>query len=152
MTRAEASIETKIELIQGAGADEFVQRIRQELARYNELKTGDRHWCPLVLSLTDANAQIIGGLVGELFWNAVHVELLWVADEHRRRGYGRRLMQKVEGEARARGADLVYLNTFSFQAPAFYERLGYKQFGELPDTPKGAKRMWYVKKLTDHVA
>jgi predicted N-acetyltransferase YhbS len=61
-------------------------------------------------------------------------------------------MEKAEGEARARGASLVYLNTFSFQAPAFYERLGYEQFGELADTPKGAKRMWYVKKLTDNVA
>jgi GNAT superfamily N-acetyltransferase len=152
MRNTETSLEPKVELVQGTNADELIQRIRQELARFNEMKTGDRHWSPLVLSLTDANAQIIGGLVGELFWNALHVELLWVADAHRRRGYGRRLMEKAEGEARARGANLVYLNTFSFQAPAFYERLGYEQFGELADTPKGAKRMWYVKQLTDDVA
>ena len=152
MTSAETSLEPKLELVQGTNADQVAQRIRQELARFNEMKTGDRHWSLLVLSLTDANAQIIGGLVGESFWNAVHVELLWVAEQHRRRGYGRRLMEKAEGEARARGANLVYLNTFSFQAPAFYERLGYQQFGELADTPKGAKRMWYVKKLTDHAA
>src|ERR671931_206327 len=92
MTSAETSLEPKLELVQGTNADQVAQRIRQELARFNEMKTGDRHWSPLVLSLTDANAQIIGGLVGELFWNALHVELLWVADAHpsRHRGRGTR--------------------------------------------------------------
>jgi len=152
MTNAQANVEPTIELLHDAKADELARRIRQALARHNELKTGDGRWRPLALCLTDANGQTIGGLVGESFWNAVHVEVLWVADEHRGRGYGTRLMQKAEIEARSRGAEIVYLNTFSFQAPTFYERLGYTKFGELADTPKGAKRMWYVKRLIDHVA
>lgn len=152
MTSAQANAEPTIELVQDAKADELAQHIRQRLARYNELKTGDGRWRPLALCLTEANGQTIGGLVGESFWNAVHVELLWVDDAHRGRGYGTRLMRKAEIEARKRGAEVIYLNTFSFQAPIFYEGLGYTKFGELADTPKGAKRMWYVKRLIDHVA
>jgi GNAT superfamily N-acetyltransferase len=152
MPSAQTNVEPTIELVPDANADELARRIRQALTRHNELKTGDGRWRSLVLCLTDASGETIGGLVGESFWNALYIEVLWVADEHRGRGYGRRLMQGAELEARSRGVEIIHLSTYSFQAPTFYERLGYTKFGELSDTPKGAKRMWYVKRLIDHVA
>src|SRR5436190_19206714 len=105
MASAQANVEPAIELVEDAKADELARRIRQSLATYNELKTGDGRWHRLVLCLTDATGQTIGGLVGESFWNALHVEVLWVADEYRGRGHGTRLMQKAEIEARSRGVE-----------------------------------------------
>ena len=66
----------------------------------------------------------------------------------RSRGHGSLLMQAVEREARRRGADLVYLNTFSFQAPRFYEKLGYRRYGVLSGHPRRASRLYYRKELS----
>ena len=41
----------------------------------------------------------------------------------------------------------VYLYTFSFQAPGFYRKLGYREFGKLNDFPKGQSRYWLNKAL-----
>jgi GNAT superfamily N-acetyltransferase len=88
-----------------------------------------------------------GGLIGETYWNWLHIELLWLEEGLRGRGYGQRLVIMAEDEARRRGMKHAYLNTFSFQAPDFYERLGYQRFGTLEDFPPGHKRHYYRKDL-----
>jgi GNAT superfamily N-acetyltransferase len=62
----------------------------------------------------------VGGVIGETYWDWFYLDLLWVKDELRGRGYGYNLMTLAEGEARQRGAKNVYLDTFSFQAPNFF--------------------------------
>jgi hypothetical protein len=74
-----------------------------------------------------------------------YIDLLWLRTN--RRGYGHRLMTLAEEEARERGAKNAYLDTFSFQAPDFYRRLGYEVFGELPDFPHGHQRYFFRKQL-----
>ncbi|MCP4427876.1 MAG: GNAT family N-acetyltransferase, partial [Chloroflexi bacterium] len=91
--------------------------------------------------------EVVGGVIGELFFGWFHVDLLWVKEELRGQGYGRRLLARVEEGARQRGAKNAYLDTFSFQAPDFYKKLGYEVFGELPDFPAGHQRYFLMKKL-----
>jgi ribosomal protein S18 acetylase RimI-like enzyme len=62
----------------------------------------------------------------------MHIDALWVDDNHRGEGYGSKLMRAIEDYAAAHGYPLVYLETASFQALPFYEGLGYRIFGELP--------------------
>ena len=75
------------------------------------------------------------------------VSLLWVADKHRGHGYGGALMRTAEDEARSRGVRNVYLDTFSFQAPEFYKKLGYREFARLDEFPAGHRRHWMTKAL-----
>ena len=103
---------------------------------------------PLVLSARDAEDELIGGLVGTSFWNGVFIDLLWVREAHRGGGVGRSLMVRAESEVRSRGCTLAYLNTFSFQAPGFYEKLGYRALGSLKELPVGHARTWYSKCLS----
>jgi len=73
----------------------------------------------------------------------------WVDEAARGKDHGRRLMREAERVARKRGAALVYLNTFTFQAPEFYEKLGYRRFAALKNTPaSGTARYFYVKRLS----
>ncbi len=57
-------------------------------------------------------------------------------------------MVRAEVEAKTLRCTNFWLDTFAFQAPRFYEKLGYKQFGELKDYPKGNKRFFYTKQLS----
>lgn len=91
--------------------------------------------------------DIVGGVLGLTYWDWFYIELMWVKDELRGQGYGRRLMTIAEDEARKRGVKNAYLDTFSFQAPTFYKKLGYKVFGELQNFPPGHTRYFLQKQL-----
>jgi GNAT superfamily N-acetyltransferase len=91
--------------------------------------------------------ELCGACIGRTYWEWLFVDILWIADGFRKRGFGKTLLGKAEDEARARGCRNVYLDTFSFQAPEFYRRLGYVQFGRLADFPKGHSRHFLTKEL-----
>lgn len=103
----------------------------------------------LVLAARDDFGEIVGGLVGQTGWRWLHVDLLWVAEGHRGRGLGRRLLRRAEHEAATRGASHVYLDTFDYQARPFYEREGYVVFGVQDDYPPGHRRYFLRKPLAD---
>lgn len=103
---------------------------------------------PLSIALKNEHGGIEGGLTGHSVWDWLYVKYLWVTKARRGSGYGARLLDAAEHIARQRGCTGVWLHTLSFQAPSFYERQGYEKFGELPDLPKGHKRLFYRKMLT----
>ena len=121
--------------------------IGRGISSYNEQQTGDQQFQRLCFVLHAPDQEIVGGVIGEIYWGWFYLDLLWVKDELRGRGYGHRLLTLAEQEARQRGAKNVYLDTFSFQAPDFCKQHGYQVFGELEDFPPGHQRYFLAKKL-----
>ena len=121
--------------------------IGQGIRQYNTQQAGDHHYQVFCFVLRGPDEAIVGGVIGETYWDWFHLDLLWVKEELRGRGYGHRLLTLAEEEARKRGARNVHLDTFSFQAPDFYKRHGYQVFGELQDFPAGYQRYFLTKRL-----
>ena len=121
--------------------------IGRGISQYNKKQAGDNKFQHLCFVLEAPDETIVGGLVGETYWEWFFVDLLWVEEELRGRGYGYQLLMKAEEEARRRGAKSAYLDTFSFQAPDFYQRQGYRVFGDLKDFPPGYERYFMMKEL-----
>jgi GNAT superfamily N-acetyltransferase len=90
---------------------------------------------------------VVGGAVGAINWNWLHVALLWVAEARRHTGLGTRLMDELENVAAGRGCTRAHLDTFSYQARPFYERRGYRVFATLDDYPSGHQRFFMKKSL-----
>jgi len=90
---------------------------------------------------------IVGGLTGWTWMGWCYVELLWIEERYRGKGYGAQLMRKAEAEVRKRGVRNMFLDTYSFQAPGFYKKLGFRQYGKLRDFPKGHNRYLLKKAL-----
>jgi GNAT superfamily N-acetyltransferase len=88
----------------------------------------------------DASGSVIGGAVGRTWGAACELQQLWVAPEARGRGIGSDLVRRFEQHALARGCTLFYLDTWSFQAPAFYEKLGYRSALALDGIGPGLSR------------
>jgi GNAT superfamily N-acetyltransferase len=96
------------------------------------------------LALDDAG-EFAGGLRGWTFAGWAFVSYL--VTRERRRGLGRRLMREVEDLARTKGCRGIHLDTLAFQAPGFYEKLGFVRFGEIPDFVDGHPRIYYMKRF-----
>lgn len=128
-------------------ADESIRKaLLEPLVACNLAKTGRNDIRPLVLAIEDADRGVLGGLWGRTAYDWLFVELLFVPESLRGRGVGSELMSRAETEAIARGCHGAWLDTFAFQARAFYERLGYSCFGELHDNPAGSAR-YFMKKV-----
>ena len=117
------------------------------IRNYNTQQAGDDQSKSLCFVLYAPNQEIAGGLIGATYWDWCYINLLWVKEELRGRGYGHHLLTLAEDEARQRDAKNAYLDTFSFQAPDFYQQHGYRVFGELKDFPLGHQRYFLTKQL-----
>jgi ribosomal protein S18 acetylase RimI-like enzyme len=125
---------------------ETKRAVLKGLVAYNTQKAGDMGYAPVSISLRE-KGKIVGGIVAQIFFGWMFVEFFWIDDKHRGRGLGQRLLEAAEAQARKKGVKNVYLDTFSFQAPGFYKKLGYREFGRLKKYPAGHDRVWLTKAL-----
>jgi GNAT superfamily N-acetyltransferase len=103
---------------------------------------------PLNLFAFDAANRVIAGLFGETQFRWLKVQLLAVHADHRHKGLGTRLMLESEALGLARGCRHAYVDTMEYQAPAFYEGLGYVLAGRFPDWDShGHAKLFYIKQL-----
>lgn len=125
---------------------EDVKLIYNGLMEFNTLIAGPPDSKPFAVLLRNPeNDQVTGGLYAALFYGWAYVMVLFVPGDIRRRGFGLKLLGEVDAYARAKGCRGIWLDTYSFQAPGFYEKAGFEKFGELPDFPPGHSRVFYRK-------
>jgi GNAT superfamily N-acetyltransferase len=124
------------------------QTIFDLLEDYNASRAGPEAERPLALLIRDDNQVVLGGLWGLTYYRWLFIELLFVPRAIRRQGIGTRLVHEAEAEAGRRGCHGVWLETFTFQAPEFYYKLGYATFGDIPDYPPGHGRIFMLKRIT----
>ena len=126
--------------------DERDQRLIDEgLDIFNFAKAGPDNPQDLWVMARDANGSLIGGLKGRSTYAWLFIDWLWVSSEVRGQGVGAKLMKKAEDAAQQRKCLGAYVSTFSFQAPEFYRRIGYEDFGRIEDFPVGHACIWLKK-------
>lgn len=146
---ASASLAAELQLrLSDAGDEAMRQAIVQPLIAYNQSHAAPSQSRPLAISIEDPHSgAVLGGLWGYTAYGWLFTQLLVVPEAARGQGLGRRLLQMAEAEAQARGCHGAWLDTFEFQARGFYEKQGYRCFGELADYPQGGARFFMQKAL-----
>ena len=125
-----------------------VRVLEEGLYAYNVQQTGrdDGRW--LGIFLRDGDGHIEGGLSGWTWAGWLKINLLWVREDLRGQGSGRALLDAAEKEALARGCGRATLDTYSFQAPEFYRKLGWRIVSVVEACPgPGQKHYTLVKQL-----
>jgi ribosomal protein S18 acetylase RimI-like enzyme len=128
--------------------DAEVHFLDDRINEYNVETTGIGDGRILSFLIRDDRAEIIAGLYGWTWGAACEIRYLWVRKDMRQQGYGQALMVAAEREAVARGCGQIVLDTHSFQAPRFYQRLGFEIIGSHPDYPRGHLKHYLRKTLT----
>jgi GNAT superfamily N-acetyltransferase len=103
----------------------------------------------LVIPIRDDAGVVQGGLWGCTMFEWLNVQMLVVPESLQGQGIGSALMALAEMEARARGCRGMHVETFSFQAAPFYQKLGFSLFGVLEDYPPGHRQLYFRKHFDD---
>jgi GNAT superfamily N-acetyltransferase len=121
--------------------------LSRRIYEFNAAVTGFDDGRELNLRALTSAGELIGGLTGWTWGGCGYVDVLWVADGHRGRGVGSRLLGMAEQAALERGAGVMVLSTHSFQAPAFYAQRGYAEVGRTEGYPAGHAQVHLRKDL-----
>lgn len=101
----------------------------------------------LAVFLRDESGEIRGGAIGGTFWNWLDLRQVWVDEALRGQGWGKKLLQAAEKEAKTRDCIGVAADTTSFQSLDFYLRLGYEVFGTIENRPPNHRSYFIQKRI-----
>jgi ribosomal protein S18 acetylase RimI-like enzyme len=128
-------------------SDDLRRFVEDNVATFTMAMTGALDYQPVGYFLRQERGEWVGGCLGYVWANYLHVQWLWVAASLRGRGHGARLLRAAETMAVENGAARATLDTFNPAAKAFYLRQGYEVFGTLADYPPGYSKFFLRKML-----
>ena len=121
--------------------------IFEGLLEYNLERIEDKNPRDLGIYLQDETGRKIAGLISSTHGNWLSVKYLWVSKELRGQQIGSEILKQAEKTAKERGCKYSFLDTFSFQAPLFYKKHGYREVFTLENYPVTGKRYYFTKNL-----
>ncbi|WP_409293072.1 GNAT family N-acetyltransferase [Peribacillus sp. SCS-37] len=126
-------------------AEQFINRKMYEFnaAHFDESLHG--RYRKVNLFVKDEEGGILGGILCEICWDWMEVKYLFIEDEKRKSGLGRRLLSEAEKVAAEKGCTYIKLDTLSFQAFDFYRKMGYQEYGRI-ENAGGKFSHHYLKK------
>jgi len=130
-------------------SSEELQFLEDRLYEFNSAQTGQDDGQLFAIFIRNDQQEIVAGLSGWTWANACEIRALWVHPAWRGQGHGRGLLESAEQEARARGCKVILIGSYSFQAPAFYQRCGYELEWQLNDFPPGHQHCYLVKRFAE---
>jgi ribosomal protein S18 acetylase RimI-like enzyme len=95
----------------------------------------------------DGVGKVIGAFNGHTWGGCCVIAHIWVHRDWRGRGIGREMMRAAENIAARRGCEKIVLSSHDFQAPGFYERLGYERQAVILGWPRHHADILYAKPL-----
>jgi ribosomal protein S18 acetylase RimI-like enzyme len=123
--------------------------LAERLYEFNARTSGHADGKAVIATLRDEGGRIVAAASGHTWGGTGQLTYLWVDEPRRGQGLGRALVDAFEREARRRRCTQAVLLTHSFQAPRFYEKLGYRVRATIPDYPRGHSQLVYMKPLAD---
>lgn len=126
---------------------EDIQEIRNGLIEHNSPYLKGLRRYDIANFRHNENGKKKAGVTGEIWGNWLLVHFLWVDKSEKGQGLGSAILLELEQYAKEQGCHSCLLDTFSFQARPFYEKLGYSHVMTMDDFPVETKKFFLVKTL-----
>lgn len=111
------------------------QRLNDELSKFNTAATPGVAVADELTVRIEEDGELVAGVSGWTWGQAAGIAMTWVREGQRGTGIGASLLEAFESGAKARGCTHVFVTSFTFQAPAFYQRLGYEEIFRWESVP-----------------
>lgn len=122
--------------------------ISDGLDQFNVDVSGIADRRPLAVLVKDPDThKTLGGVTGRTSLGLLFLDVFFLPEALRGSGIGSQVLQMAEAEGRRRGCRAAVLYTISFQAPEFYKKQGWREFGRIPCDPQGSSRVFLTKDL-----
>ncbi|WP_414054598.1 GNAT family N-acetyltransferase [Macrococcus equi] len=118
--------------------------IQSKIKEYN--KPNWREWREFNYHIKDGS-KVIAGVVAESRYQTVEIEFLYVDEEYRNQGLGKLLLDYLETVAKRQGMTSILVNTYSFQAPEFYLKMGYELLFKIEKAFGNVDQYYYRKQI-----
>ncbi|MDE1251217.1 GNAT family N-acetyltransferase [Vibrio aestuarianus] len=130
---------------------EDIDCIYQGLGDFNQRFVPEITDESFAIFVRDKSGEILGGLTGFIYITSVQIRFLWLSEKLRNQGVGSALMQKIELICKEREISNIAVDTYTFQAPKFYESHGFKEIGRYKDyLVKDVDKIFYQKVLINN--
>ncbi|RYG34121.1 GNAT family N-acetyltransferase [bacterium] len=134
-----------VEVVAESDLQEAREAVLAGLVRYNERFLGPGRKTETAVTVRDESGRIVGGATAHLYRGRLFIDFVWVDEDCRGKGVGTQVMRAIEAEGRRLGATCAQVDTFTFQAAPFYERLGYREVARIPKMFGGYDRIYLEK-------
>jgi len=122
-----------------------IAALEDRFDEFNGNQTGHRDARQLGFEIK-ADDELIGAVAGWTWAGIGELRQVWVKDSFRGKGLGTLLLCLAINEARGRGCSHLFVATYSFQAPDFYQRFGFETVAVIEDRPPGHRD--FIMRLT----
>ncbi len=108
---------------------------------------------PYTIFVTSNKDKIIAGAIGHILGykhigKSCKVSTVWVDENHRNKGLGKKIMDEVSTYATNKKCKNIHLETYEWQAKPFYEKCGFKMVAVAPNVQKmHGMEQYYMKKI-----
>jgi GNAT superfamily N-acetyltransferase len=133
----------------GTNPAEVIQQLEEKIYEYNSAEINQHNGLLFSMVVKNENKEIIAGIGGWSWAGVCEITQLWVDERMRNKGLGKMLLDAAESEAKEKGCSTVLVKSYSFQAPSFYERHGYKIEHVVKDFPHGYNYYTLTKGMTN---
>lgn len=130
--------------------DDDFSALKAGLTAFNESFTGEVFREKIASFVKNDSGKVLGGILGEINWNWLHIQGLWVDESLRHGGWGLKLLSSMEDYALTKNTNNIRVETTTFQALDFYRKAGYSVFGELENMPAGHTSYFLKKHLSEN--
>lgn len=139
-------------MIRKTNSEQFHKFLENKIITYNNDKVSsntNRKPSEHVCYLYEENLETVAGVSLEYYWGIMHINFLWVDEKMRGKGIGEKLITFAENLAIEKNCSIIYFETFTFQAPNFYGKLGFEVFGILENIPEKGVTLYFMKKYLE---
>jgi ribosomal protein S18 acetylase RimI-like enzyme len=133
--------------ISAGEAPELEAFLAERIYEFNAKVTGYLDGKSFSAACRDGRGAIWAGATGYTWGGCCYISHLWVQESERARGVGTALLKSVERYAESNACKVILLATHTFQAPGFYERMGYEVRAAIQDYPVGYASILFAKRL-----
>ena len=129
-----------------------IDAIEDNLYGHNSHATGHDDGQGLGFVIQDEAGRTVAVAAGYTWGGISELKQMWVDQAYRGRGYASALLDAFVTEAARRGVRRIWVASYDFQAPAMYERAGFKQMAAFEGWPEGHTNFILCKTLVPSVA